>query len=155
MAARTDSPSRFTSGRGGAGKPFTQPRLLTLYLHDCLGNMSERRSSGTASDLVTPTIKSDTYTTGRGGSGNMTKLESIENARKAQDVDGVIHREHEDAFHYGRGGAANVAKVSEEKKQHAHERNQLKSDESARQANGGEKGLAEKIREKVGLGNKK
>ncbi|QDS67484.1 hypothetical protein FKW77_001096 [Venturia effusa] len=137
MAARSESPVHFTSGRGGAG------------------NMSERRSSGNASDLVTPTIKSDTYTTGRGGSGNMTKLENVENARKAQDVGEIIHRDPEDAFHFGRGGAANVAKVSEDQKQHAHERNQRKSDEIARPAHGGEKGLAEKIKEKVGLGSKK
>ncbi|TID27286.1 hypothetical protein E2P81_ATG00048 [Venturia nashicola] len=136
MAARTGSPSHFTSGRGGAG------------------NMSERRASGTASDLVTPTIKSDTYTTGRGGSGNMTRLESYENARKAQDVDGPIHRDPEDAFHFGRGGAANVAKVSEEQKRQAHEKSLRKSDEIARHANG-EKGLAEKIKDAVGLGNKK
>lgn len=85
----------------------------------------------------------------------MTKLENTENARKAQDVDAPAHREPEDAFHYGRGGAANVAKLSEEQKRQAHEKNQRNSDEIARQANGGEKGLAEKIKEKVGLGSKK
>lgn len=85
----------------------------------------------------------------------MTRLESTENARKAQDVDDPIHREPEDAFHFGRGGAANVGKVSEEQRRLAHEKNQQKSNGIARQSNSDEKGLAEKIKEKVGLGNKK
>lgn len=118
--------------------------------------MGERRPSGTAQDLVTPTLKQDVYTTGRGGTGNMAKLESVDNARKAQDVDAPIQREPETAFHYGRGGAANffVAKLPEEEKIVSHEKNQRKSDEIAR----GEKGLAEKGKEllgKVGLGSKK
>lgn len=76
----------------------------------------------------------------------MTKLENIDNARKAQDVDGPTHRETEDAFHFGRGGAANFAKTSEKQPK----------PEIARQgsSNGGDKGLAEKIKEKIGLGNK-
>lgn len=85
----------------------------------------------------------------------MAKLENVENARKAQDVDAPIHHEPESAFHYGRGGAANIAKLSEEEKRQAHEKNQRKSAEIAHQANGGEKGLAEKLKEKVGLGSKK
>lgn len=62
-----------------------------------------------AEDLVTPTLKSNTYTTGRGGSGNMAKNdpEHPEVARAAQDVDGTP-REPEGPKHYGRGGAANV-----------------------------------------------
>jgi Protein of unknown function (DUF3602) len=117
--------------------------------------MTGERPSEFAQDLVTPTLKQDMYTTGRGGSGNMAKLESVDNARKAQDVDAPVHSEPENAFHYGRGGAANIAKLSEEEKRQAHEKNQRKSDEIARQINGGEKGLAEKIKEKVGLGSKK
>jgi len=84
----------------------------------------------------------------------MAKLESVDNARKAQDVEAPIHREPETAFHYGRGGA-NVAILSEEEKRQAHEKNKRKSDEIARQTHGGEKGLAEKLKEKVGLGSKK
>lgn len=115
----------------------------------------ERRPSGTARDLVTPTLKQDMYTTGRGGSGNITKLDNVDVARKAQDVEAPIHHEPENAFHYGRGGAANIAKLSEEEKRAAHEKNQRTSGEIARQAHGG---IAEKGKEllsKVGLGSKK
>lgn len=38
-------------------------------------------------DLVTPTLKAEVYTTGRGGSGNMVPNESPDTARAAQDVD--------------------------------------------------------------------
>jgi hypothetical protein len=54
-------------GRGGAGN---------------IGPSSEELS---IESLETPTIKTDIYTTGRGGSGNMAKFEAAE-ARKAQDV---------------------------------------------------------------------
>ena len=37
-------------------------------------------------DLVTPTLKNDFYTTGRGGTGNMAKNTDAEDARRAQDV---------------------------------------------------------------------
>jgi hypothetical protein len=37
-------------------------------------------------NLDTPTIKSDFYTTGRGGSGNMAKNTDPGEARRAQDV---------------------------------------------------------------------
>jgi len=37
-------------------------------------------------DLDTPTIKSNYYTTGRGGSGNMAKNTDPEEARRAQDI---------------------------------------------------------------------
>jgi hypothetical protein len=40
--------------------------------------------------LETPTLKSDMYTTGRGGSGNMTKNSNPEVARRAQDVVGYV-----------------------------------------------------------------
>jgi hypothetical protein len=39
-----------------------------------------------AEDLETPRIKSDMYTTGRGGSGNMAKFTDAKEARRAQDV---------------------------------------------------------------------
>ncbi|KAK2798840.1 hypothetical protein FQN50_008701 [Emmonsiellopsis sp. PD_5] len=41
----------------------------------------------TPDDLSTPTIKSDIYTTGRGGSGNMVTNDDPQIARRAQDVD--------------------------------------------------------------------
>jgi len=60
-------------------------------------------------DLVTPTLKSDTYTTGRGGTGNMAKNdpERPDLARAAQDVDHAP-QEPLGPKHYGRGGAANI-----------------------------------------------
>ncbi|KAJ4361526.1 hypothetical protein N0V95_001778 [Ascochyta clinopodiicola] len=67
-------------------------------------------------DLVTPTIKSNTYTTGRGGQGNMTKNDNPNNARLAQDVDGPVKiSEPKGAVHYGRGGAANIITDKERK----------------------------------------
>ncbi|EDO02338.1 predicted protein [Sclerotinia sclerotiorum 1980 UF-70] len=58
-------------GRGGAGNIGTSP-------HDA-----------EPVTLNTPTLKGDVYTTGRGGSGNMTKNTDPESARRqAQDVVG-------------------------------------------------------------------
>ncbi len=37
-------------------------------------------------------------------------------ARAAQDVEAPAHREPDGPHHYGRGGAANIAKLSEEEK---------------------------------------
>jgi len=93
------SPSRgVLSGRGGAGN---------------FGK--DKRNEIKPEDLATPTIKSDHYTTGRGGSGNIAKNDSAAEARMAQDVEATVHHETGDtAFHYGRGGAANVAKVPKE-----------------------------------------
>ena len=61
-------------------------------------------------DLVTPTLKSDKYTTGRGGTGNMAKNDTQhpELARAAQDVDSGPQPEPQGPKHYGRGGAANI-----------------------------------------------
>lgn len=75
----------------------------------------------TPQDLVTPTLKSEHYTTGRGGSGNMAKNDPNrpEVARAAQDVEAPAHREPEGRHHYGRGGAANIAKTDEEEKKRA------------------------------------
>ena len=72
----------------------------------------------TPKDLVTPTLKSEHYTTGRGGSGNMAKNDPArpEIARAAQDVEAPAHREQDGPHHYGRGGAANIAVVSEEER---------------------------------------
>ncbi|CAO2648901.1 Nn.00g098500.m01.CDS01 [Neocucurbitaria sp. VM-36] len=61
-------------------------------------------------DLVTPKIKSNTYTTGRGGTGNMAHNdpEHPEVARAAQDVELPPQHEPQGPKHYGRGGAANI-----------------------------------------------
>ncbi|KAF1838688.1 hypothetical protein BDW02DRAFT_488568 [Decorospora gaudefroyi] len=89
-----DSQRVASHGRGGAGNiakddPTNYPK---------------------AEDLVTPTLKSNTYTTGRGGTGNMARNdpEHPELARAAQDVESGPQTEPQGPKHYGRGGAANV-----------------------------------------------
>ncbi|KAF9730320.1 hypothetical protein PMIN06_011451 [Paraphaeosphaeria minitans] len=97
------TPDRVASyGRGGAGN---------IGKEDPAAHM-------TPEDLVTPTLKSEHYTTGRGGSGNMAKNDPSrpEVARAAQDVEAPALREPEGPHHYGRGGAANIAKTEEEKR---------------------------------------
>ncbi|KAK5112974.1 hypothetical protein LTR62_003796 [Meristemomyces frigidus] len=91
------SQDRSTShGRGGAG------------------NIKLSSNSGTdPKDLTTPIIKSDLYTTGRGGQGNMaTNLHSHpEFARAAQDVEAHDAANREPArgtYHWGRGGQGNM-----------------------------------------------
>jgi hypothetical protein len=87
---------QFPHGRGGAGN---------------FGK--ERTVSGGAEDLVTPTLKQENYTTGRGGQGNIKKNDHGAEARTAQDVETpVSHLRQTDgeSVHYGRGGAANVTK---------------------------------------------
>jgi hypothetical protein len=61
-------------------------------------------------DLVTPTLKSNTFTTGRGGTGNMARNDPKhpEIARALQDVEGSPQPEGQGPKHYGRGGAANI-----------------------------------------------
>ncbi|OJI96402.1 hypothetical protein ASPVEDRAFT_78176 [Aspergillus versicolor CBS 583.65] len=91
-------------GRGGAGNIYS----------------SQSRSTPTPQDLVTPTIKQDVYTTGRGGSGNMmhNDPDHPELARESQDVEAPPVRIQEGAHHTGRGGAANqyIPSAEEEKK---------------------------------------
>ncbi|KAF2842870.1 hypothetical protein M501DRAFT_993639 [Patellaria atrata CBS 101060] len=128
-------------GRGGAGN---------------IGK--ERRESFTKpEDLVTPTIKSDIYTTGRGGSGNMSKNDPAhpELARAAQDVDAPAHREPESTFHIGRGGAANIVKPTEEEVRKSKEINERRSSSVERDTHTDTRGLAEKVLGKIGLGGHK
>lgn len=77
----------------------------------------ERTASGGTADLATPTLKSDLYTTGRGGQGNMAKNDYGSEARAAQDVEAPKGLQREEVkgepVHYGRGGAANVTKKGE------------------------------------------
>ncbi|KAI9814772.1 MAG: hypothetical protein M1827_003038 [Pycnora praestabilis] len=89
------------------------PRPLA-YLR--AGNMKRGSKDFTEPDLVTPTIKTDVYTTGRGGTGNMAKNDPLnpELARESQDVNGLPRRQSEAETHFGRGGAANTVKPSEE-----------------------------------------
>jgi hypothetical protein len=135
MTTRPAPDSRVLShGRGGAGKlsshdPFLQAahsqirhfaHLLASHHNLCrspvrvlttIGNIIKDDPTANypkAEDLVTPTLKSNTYTTGRGGTGNMAQNDPSrpEIARAAQDVDAPIPAG--TATHYGRGGAANI-----------------------------------------------
>ncbi|KAL2852534.1 hypothetical protein BJY01DRAFT_244531 [Aspergillus pseudoustus] len=92
-------------GRGGAGNIYS----------------SETRT--TPQDLVTPTIKQEVYTTGRGGSGNMmhNDPERPELARESQDVEAPPMRVQEAPHHTGRGGAANQYIPSPEEEKRARE----------------------------------
>jgi hypothetical protein len=74
-------------------------------------------------NLQTPTLKSEVYTTGRGGSGNMAKNNDPEAARRAQDVVANPRRESTNSTHVGRGGAANVFRPSVEEVTKAKEDN--------------------------------
>ncbi|EAW23559.1 DUF3602 domain-containing protein [Aspergillus fischeri NRRL 181] len=84
------------------------------------GNIYSTANPTSAKDLITPTIKQDTFTTGRGGSGNMVQYdpERPEIARELQDVESPPQRVEEAPHHTGRGGAANayVPTPEEEKK---------------------------------------
>ncbi|KAJ5761221.1 hypothetical protein N7520_008377 [Penicillium odoratum] len=74
------------------------------------GNISRQHSSTMPKDLITPTIKQEVYTTGRGGSGNMVQNdpERPEIARESQDVESPPLRAQHFAHHTGRGGVANA-----------------------------------------------
>ena len=75
--------------------------LTLLYL----GNISRQQSATTPRDLVTPTIKQEVYTTGRGGSGNMVQNDPDrpEIARESQDVESPPLRAQQIPHHTGRG----------------------------------------------------
>ncbi|KAH0541903.1 hypothetical protein FGG08_003623 [Glutinoglossum americanum] len=92
---RTSSSRVLSHGRGGAGNIGYDPK------------------DDESPNLITPTIKGEIYTTGRGGSGNMTKNSDPELARLAQDVSEPPPRLSESDYHYGRGGAANIGKPTD------------------------------------------
>ncbi|KAH8675691.1 hypothetical protein BX600DRAFT_507909 [Xylariales sp. PMI_506] len=87
-----------STGRGGAGN---------------IADASKSPRIG-PKDLETPTLKTAVVTTGRGGSGNMAKNKDPAETRALQDVNPVTRRPSEGATHFGRGGAANIAKLSPE-----------------------------------------
>jgi len=81
-----------------------------------------------------------------------------EMARAAQDVEALPLREPEGNFHYGRGGAANVAKPTEEEVRKSKEVNERRSRSFDRDDGSDTRGLAEKSKDllgKIGLGGKK
>ncbi|KAL4884438.1 hypothetical protein BJY04DRAFT_215403 [Aspergillus karnatakaensis] len=94
-------------GRGGAGNIYSSETKQT-----------------TPQDLVTPTIKQEVYTTGRGGSGNMVHNDPNhpELARESQDVEAPPMRVQETQPHHtGRGGAANAYFPTPEEEKKARE----------------------------------
>ncbi|KAK0796909.1 hypothetical protein LTR75_010057 [Friedmanniomyces endolithicus] len=117
------------------------------------GNITAKASStAEAKDFSTPTIKSNTYTTGRGGQGNMaTNLENFpEFARAAQDVNAPAHHEKETrgTYHWGRGGEGNMMTVGSDKSK---ERPGLDGGDG-QQRRGSFQGIVEKGKEMLGLG---
>lgn len=120
--------SGVSHGRGGAGKipaRTTHPliRLGNIYTQD-------EPKIHTPKDLVTPSIKQDVYTTGRGGSGNMMHNDPKhpEIARESQDVETPPQRVEDAPHHTGRGGAANAyfPPPEEEEKVRKQEEEQLR-----------------------------
>lgn len=93
-------------GRGGAGNIYSAK--------------DTREVITTPKDLITPTIKQDVFTTGRGGSGNMmvNDPQRPELARESQDVEAPPQRVEQGPHHTGRGGAANayIPSTKEEEK---------------------------------------
>lgn len=75
-----------------------------------------------ASDLETPVLKTAVVTTGRGGTGNMTKNNDPHETRLRQDVKAVPRRLSAGAQYAGRGGAGNVFKGEDELEQLARNR---------------------------------
>ncbi|MCJ1366663.1 hypothetical protein MMC16_005793 [Acarospora aff. strigata] len=169
----TDS-SRVSYGRGGAGTHLSgplPPSLLPLpppsynlkpTNPNPPGNIGRQPTESPAPDLVTPTIKSLTYTTGRGGTGNMAKNDPTNPAiaRERQDVASLPRRMSEGESHFGRGGAANTIRPSAEEIARAREENArieqaLREKEAAGESH---KGLADKgkgLLEKAGVRKEK
>ncbi|BCR84491.1 DUF3602 domain-containing protein [Aspergillus chevalieri] len=106
---------QISHGRGGAGNIYSK---------------EHKEQPASHKDFVTPTIKQDVYTTGRGGSGNMVynDPERPEIARESQDVETPPLRVEEAPHHTGRGGAANayVPSADEEKLVREQEEEQLR-----------------------------
>ncbi|KAI4160799.1 MAG: hypothetical protein LQ342_005414 [Letrouitia transgressa] len=125
MSDRSSKNKRASHGRGGAGE--RRPRALgRKRLIPSAGNIGPTTNSA-KSNLVTPTIKQDVYTTGRGGSGNMMKNDPQrpEIARKSQDVGPTPRRNSEGATHTGRGGAANIIRPTPEEIKNAKRSNAI------------------------------
>lgn len=95
-------------------RPSAETHRVASYGRGGAGNIGSDKPTAhpQPADLVTPTLKSELYTTGRGGTGNMARNDPNhpELARASQDVEVPPHREADGPHHFGRGGAANVAK---------------------------------------------
>lgn len=101
-------------GRELAFPSCTTSRGKESQSHSIPGNIASGTSNVSPVSLETPTLKTDVFTTGRGGSGNMAKNSDPETARRAQDVVAHPRTETGNDTHVGRGGAANVFRPSGE-----------------------------------------
>lgn len=81
------------------------PHQSTQLIHYTPGNITRQQPAPSPKDLVTPTIKQEVYTTGRGGSGNMVTNDPgrPELARESQDVESPPLRAQQIPHHTGRG----------------------------------------------------
>ena len=84
---------------------MSKSRTIASHGRGGAGNIGPTIFDDDKANLITPTIKSDTYTTGRGGSGNMKKndLDHPEEARRSQDVNPAIQQDSKGPTHTGRG----------------------------------------------------
>ena len=134
-----------------AALPYTRDFVLTSS-----GNLKKDDPTNNypkPEDLVTPTLKSNTYTTGRGGTGNMARNdpEHPELARAAQDVDNTPQpSEVPGPKHYGRGGAANIISDGQPA-----QRKSAEAKRKSEEAKAEEKGLLAKGKELLGKLGKK
>ncbi|KAK5697121.1 hypothetical protein LTR17_023985 [Elasticomyces elasticus] len=128
-------------GRGGAGNVQTKPATGGGEVQ--------------AQDFSTPTIKSNTYTTGRGGQGNMaTNLPDFpEYSRAAQDVDTPAHHEKEakGVYHWGRGGEGNAMMVGSDKAPKNKANGEGLRPTEKHQRSGSFQGIMEKGKEMLGM----
>ncbi|CZT18144.1 uncharacterized protein RCC_03984 [Ramularia collo-cygni] len=142
--------TRSHAGRGGMGNVSLQGREVT-----------------DVKDLSTPHIRANTFTTGRGGAGNMSKSDPSNPAatRAAQDVDTPAHhnKSMQGTYHWGRGGEGNMMSVGGggggDKAQDSgltrvKSREEKKSNERTSRS-GSFKEVMDKGREMLGLGGKK
>ena len=82
-------------------QPYGPPNAILTLVG---GNVTTKDAKSPAvKPQTTPTLKTSHYTTGRGGTGNMARLDTPEEARRAQDVDVPGITIPEGVHHTGRG----------------------------------------------------
>lgn len=121
--------------------PASQPSPRISHGRGGFGNISnDPHVAATADSLHTPTLKQPTYTTGRGGAGNMAKNDDPVKARERQDVDVPPIRLEDEGkgFHIGRGGEGNFKRRDSEESKEGKEKERQGSKEA------GVKGMVEK-----------
>jgi len=84
---------------------LTSPRVHCYIANSKIPGNIRTGTVAATPDLTTPSIKSDVYTTGRGGQGNMSKNDPAnpDRARASQDVKATPRRLSQGQSHYGRG----------------------------------------------------